>query len=759
MRVVHIIGGGDVGGAKVHVLSLVKELGKHIDVKIISLRHGAFADDAKAMGIDIEVVKSRNILADISKVTDIIRKGNFRIIHSHGAKANIFSLIARRSLGLPTVSTVHSDYRLDYMHSIFKNLTLAPANSFALKKVDYHIGVSEKFRNMLIERKFNPQNIFTVYNGMDFSKSAETISRKDFSSKYGLNLKDSDIIVGLAVRLYPVKDIDTLIKAAQRVVLKGPSVKFVIGGDGEDRKHLEQKVKSLKITNNVFFIGWLDNPYELMGNVDISVHTSISESFPYSILEGAMFKKVTVSSNVGGIPDLIEHGVNGCLFEPGDFETLASYILELAGSPQKRTEMGRKIYEKAKSTFSLESMCETQLSIYKQVISDFEVKQKTGTAYDAIISGYYGFENLGDDAMFEAILSNLRVYKPDIRVAALSKKPSEIRRAYRVNSINRANPFLIVKMMKQAGMFIYGGGNLIQDNTSSRSILYYLGTIWFAKKMGLKVMIYANGIGPLEGKLNIFLTKKIIDRVDIITVREKVSLEELKRLGIKKPQIYATADPALTVKASSDETAFQILADEGIIPQDKGRQMVNPLVGFSVRKLPGRKNRRHEKYEDAIANTADYLVQKYGVVPVFIPMQHNDLDIIDNVIAKMSSPAFAIRNRYDVSDTAAVIKQMDMVVGMRLHALIFAASAGVPVVGLVYDPKIEGFLQYIDQASSVAGHARDITPDRLISASEHVWSKRKQIRGELEKNVSLLKQKALENARIAVELLEAGREE
>jgi len=112
MKVVHIIGGGDIGGAKTHILYLLKELSKHMEVKLVSLRPGVFADEAKAAGIDVTVVKSRNLFADMKKVADIIRDGGFDIVHSHGAKANIFSLAARRKASPPTVTTVHSDYRL-----------------------------------------------------------------------------------------------------------------------------------------------------------------------------------------------------------------------------------------------------------------------------------------------------------------------------------------------------------------------------------------------------------------------------------------------------------------------------------------------------------------------------------------------------------------------------------------------------------------------------------------------------------------------
>ena len=118
MKVIHLIGGGDEGGAKSHVLQLIKELGKHIDVTLVSYRKGKFHDDAVAMGIDARIARTGNIILDIRKTLKLVKSGNYDIIHSHGAKANMMASIIKRITGIPVVTTVHSDYHLDYMHSI-----------------------------------------------------------------------------------------------------------------------------------------------------------------------------------------------------------------------------------------------------------------------------------------------------------------------------------------------------------------------------------------------------------------------------------------------------------------------------------------------------------------------------------------------------------------------------------------------------------------------------------------------------------------
>jgi len=745
MKIVHLIGGGDTGGAKTHVLYLLKELSRHMEVKLISLRPGIFADEAREMGIDVAVVKSGNIFSDIRRVTEIICRGNYDIVHSHGAKANMFSLAARRKTGLPTVTTVHSDYRLDYMHSLSKRLTIGLFNSIALRIIHNHIAVSGNFRDMLISRKFNPLDIYVLYNGMDFSIPAAKYSRKRLIEKYKLNIEEGHIIVGIAARLYPVKSIETIVRTAKLVKDKNPKVKFLIGGDGEDRKRLEALTASLDLKDTVFFLGWLDDPNELMSSIDISVLTSISESFPYSILEGARFKKATISTRVGGIPDLIEHGKNGYLFEPGDVGRFAELILELADDGGKRTAMGELLYEKALNEFSVESMARTQIEIYNSILKKHTALNNGQKPYDAIIQGYYGFRNIGDDALLMSIINDLKRYKPDIRLMILSKDPVGTAKDFHVASISRVSMLRIYKGMKNARAFIYGGGNLLQDNTSTRSLFFYLSTVWLAKKLNLKIMFYANGIGPLKKRMNRLITKKIMNQVDVITLREELSFEELKSLDIGKPRILLTSDAAFTVADDRKSFNTDILR---LLNLKNGK----PLLGISLRKYPGHEKVEHEKYESAIAQAIDSMVSKHGAWPVFFPMQHpDDVPILENVAAKMKNECTIVKEKLSIYETFDLISEMHMLLGMRLHALVFAAVAAVPMVGLVYDPKIQGFLDYIGQPS--AGDVRTLEYKHLFDLSDKVWQEREAISNQLTESIPALKEKARENARVAVELI------
>lgn len=745
MKVIHLIGGGDIGGAKAHVLSLVKALGSHIDVKLISLRPGPFADDARAMGIDVEVVKSFNIFADIRRVAKIIKEGQYEIIHSHGAKANMFSFAVRCFIRLPSVTTVHSDYKLDYMQSRLKTLTLGTINAVALRTMDYYITISGNFRKMLVERKFKPSDMFILYNGLDFSLPYTNSTRANFIEKYKLPVDEEDVIIGILARFHPVKSIDTFIKAAKIVNDKNKNVKFVIGGDGEEHANLVNLTKSLGLENCVFFAGWVNNE-EFLNGIDISVLTSISESFPYSILEGVKYKKPTISSRVGGIPDLIEDGFNGYLFEPRDHAKLAELILDLASDGEKRRLMGQRIYDKALASFSLESMCRTQLNIYNGILKREEIVKKSGKAYDVIISGYYGFQNIGDDAMLMSIINDLSKFNSETRMLILSCDPQATALQYNTDSVKRTSLLGIFRALRNSKVFLYGGGNLIQDDTSTRSLLFYLMTIWIAEKMGLKVMIYANGIGPLKRSLNRYLTGRILNHVDVITLREEHSYKEIINLGITRPVIKTTADPALAVADYKLEDCNKLLSSLGI---PSGRS----YFGVSARVYPGHGAYEPEKYEAAIAGLADHMYERFGLLPVFIPMQYPvDYPILKRIAAKMKNKCYVVEKLLNVQETVSLISCMDILAGMRLHALIFAAATGVPVVGLSYQPKIDAFLKYSGQAS--AGNVLSLDYNKLVRTAEDVWERRLEIRKQLETGILHFRDKALENARIATELID-----
>lgn len=359
-----------------------------------------------------------------------------------------------------------------------------------------------------------------------------------------------------------------------------------------------------------------------------------------------------------------------------------------------------------------------------------------------VISGYYGFNNSGDDALLMSIVNGIKQTYDDAEITVLSKAPNDTARHYGVKAINRYNIFSVLHCIKKCDLLISGGGTLIQDATSTKSLLYYLSVIKLAKMMKKKVMLYANGIGPLNSFKNIEKTKSTLNEVDLITLRDEHSRKELEQIGVTEPIIKLTADPAFLLEA--DDKGYEILNNYGV-PQDQ------PLMCVSVRQW---KN-NPENFEEIMAEFCDYAYEKYGLFTILIPMQHNvDFDIATNVKNKMKNRAVVVGTNYPVSSVLSIMQKMTVCVGMRLHTLIYAASSLVPTVGIVYDPKVSGFMEYMGKERLIA--VEEVDGEILASLLDEVCADYDSIRSHMKFNMRRLADKASENIEYMKKLLDGG---
>ena len=369
MKVLHLISGGDTGGAKTHIISLVKELDKLIDAKVICFIEDTFYYEALDAGINIEVFeqKKRSDMSVINRLKNEIDREGYDIIHCHGARANFIGVFLKRKAKKPILTTIHSDYKLDFKDNFYKRIVYTAINSLALKKFDYYIAISNTFKEMLVSRGFKEDKIFTVYNGIDLESQMDYVSREEFLQRYNIDAQDK-IIVGIIARLDLVKDHETFIRAAHKVLQKEDNVVFLIAGTGNDEKRLKALTEELGIEDNIHFLDYVKDPYSFFNTIDINVLTSVSESFPYVILEGARLKKTIISTKVGGVVQLIENGKNGWLIEIGDSDALAEKIIFFVNNKDKIEEMGENLFKSVEANFSSRNMAEEHIKIYEKIL-------------------------------------------------------------------------------------------------------------------------------------------------------------------------------------------------------------------------------------------------------------------------------------------------------------------------------------------------------------------------------------------------------
>lgn len=368
-KVLHLISGGDTGGAKTHIFTLMKGLSGKVDTKIICFIKDTFYDEAKERGIDIEVYpqEKRWDLSVVSKLSDEIKNGKYDLVHAHGARANFICMFLKKKINVPMVTTVHSDYMLDFKDSFYKNLIYTSLNKMSLKKFDHYICVSDNFKKMLVDRGFDKNKIHVLYNGIDIDEKTLYIPKTAFLEKYKINY-NGEFLVGIAARLDKVKDHETFIKACKETLEINPDIIFLIAGDGDEQKKLEEMAKSFGIEKNIYFLGFVRDKYSFFNAIDVNVLTSISESFPYVILEAARLSVPTVSTKTGGIPEIIKDDYTGYLFPIGNYKSLSRYILDLYDKRDKLKELGDNIKREVVEKYSHLSMGERQKEIYDEIL-------------------------------------------------------------------------------------------------------------------------------------------------------------------------------------------------------------------------------------------------------------------------------------------------------------------------------------------------------------------------------------------------------
>lgn len=362
-----------------------------------------------------------------------------------------------------------------------------------------------------------------------------------------------------------------------------------------------------------------------------------------------------------------------------------------------------------------------------------------------VISGYYGFNNIGDESILRAVVDNLREKLGDIEITVLSQNPSLTSEKFNVKSVYRMNIKQVMGVIKSADLLISGGGSLLQDSTSKKSIAYYLGIIWIALLLRKKVFIYSQGIGPIGSKFNRMLVKKTLNRLNYIVVRDEQSKELLCEIGVKPFNIYVTADPVIRVKKASLDIGQDILKKAGFAKQPN-----KMTVGIALRGLKLKSN-----FIDEICEAAEQIIDKYNAQVVFIPFHFNeDMQAIQAIENKLENRATYIKNKYLTEEMLSIIGNMDVLVGVRLHSLIHAAIMDVPMIAISYDPKINSFMHMLGMKAlcSIYDFQSDFLLEEFEYIMHHMDSTKERIQACIEELITKLDQ----NEMLIHELLDIG---
>lgn len=721
-----------IGGAETHIVELAKELkARGHDIAIAS-NGGVYVPEIESVGIrHYPVPMHRRSMKDMMRsrgmLRDIIRKENPDLVHAHARIPAFLCGTLQSSLKFPFVTTAHWVFETKGMLRYLTNWGQRT------------IAVSDDIKAYLMrEYKVSEQNITVTVNGIDTEKFSPAISRQRIMEE--LQLDPGKPVVSYVSRMDEDRALVArhLIQIAPELHQEFPGIQLIITGGGnvfDELKEQSEQINSQLGYRCIVMTGPRTDINEIVAAGDLFVGVSRAALEAMSAA-----KPVIVAGNEGyqGLfgPDQLEEAQAGnfcCRGLPlSTPERLKRDVIHTLRLPEeKRGELGAYGRQVIFDFYSVRRMAEDCLRVYEQV---------RRRKYKVVMSGYYGFSNAGDDAILQSIHEGILAASQDISVTVLSNDPTLTWNLCGLEAVSRFQIWRVWKALRHCDALLSGGGSLLQDRTSTRSLLYYLAIIRWAEWLHKPVMLYANGIGPVSKPENRRRVRRAVERAALVTLRDDSSAQELQEMGVKRTDLYVTADPVFNLPPASEERGLELVSAASL-PRGAAVTVV------SVRNWPNT-----QQFHRQLAGVCDHIRRAHGMEILFLLMQPGqDREATRQVREAMEEPSYLLDAACTPRELMAVLGQAKLCVAMRLHTLIFAARMAVPCIGLVYDPKVESYLQELEMPS--AGHVEHFDPEAAIACADELMGSYDQVLTRLQEKSQMLAKSALKNEELLLQLL------
>lgn len=723
MKILMATNGLDIGGAETHIVELAKGLRRQGHKILVVSAGGVYVKELEEAGIrHIQApLNSRSPLPmyrsyQILKQT--IRAEKPDVVHAHARIPGFLCGLIRKGEKFAFVGTAHWVFASEGMVRYLTNWG------------EKTIAVSEDIKQYLKDSYGVPSDdVFVTINGIDTERFSPKISGESVKAEFG-------IPKGVPVLTHVSRMDESRALAARHLIdlapalcekVEGLTLLLVGGGDVFEELNAKAEEQNRKIGRRAVIMTGPRSDINLLvaaGDVFVGVSRAALEAMSAA-------KPTLVAGNEGylGIftPDNLERAVasNFCCRgdAPIDSETMKKDILALlALSDTEKAERGAYCRQVISEHYSVERMTQDALKAYHAALKPRKI----------LVSGYYGYANAGDEAILEALCQSIRRTAPGTGITVLSGNPAVTEENHGCRAVKRFSPKGLWRAVRDCDTLISGGGSLLQDATSTRSLLYYLLVIRLAERMGKQVFLLANGIGPVRKKANRRLVARAVKNAKYITLRDPESMTELQRMGVERSDLTVTADPVYLLEAGEDARAREALRAAGIGDE--------PFFAVSVR--PWKQG--NEALERKVAEICDGVARRYGLKPLFIPMQQGVDDIMaQRMMGKMTEKGYLLEHTPKGRDIMAVMGRSELALTMRLHSLIFAAKMEIPSVGISYDPKLDANLKLLGQPS--AGSVAELDTERALALIGQTLEQRERRVAELRETVAELTKSALQN--------------
>lgn len=721
----------DIGGAETHIVELSKQLRTLGHEVVIISNGGVYVREIEAAGIrHYEAPMHRRSVGDMMRaraiLKDVIRREKPDVVHAHARIPAFLCGTVVKQLGVPFVTSCHGVYQVSRALKLLSNWG------------ERTLAVSEDIRDYLMAQYQVPaQQITMTINGIDTDKFSPAVSGDAVRRAFAL---------GDGVLLCHVSRLDEetkwtarqLIEIAPQLHQKFPGIRLLLVGGGTALEELNRLAGETNQTLGypcITLTGARTDINELVAAGDLFVGVS------RAALEAMAEEKPTVLSGAQGhmglfVPEYLTRAMETnfcCRTDPvaTPEQLFEDVVRGLSLSAEEKARLGTFGRGVVQEHFSLQRMVQDSLAVYEQV---------RRRKYNVVMSGYYGFNNAGDDAILESVRENVRAISDEVALTVLSNDPALTQSQFGLDAVARFHLIRIVSALKKCDLLLSGGGSLMQDTTSTRSLLYYLSVIHAARLLGKPVMLYANGIGPVHRRRNRRLVRREVERAAAVTLRDHSSEKELRAMGVTRPDLYVTADPVFRLEPDSVARADALIRNSGI-PMDR------PLLIVSVRDWD-----KAPDFAEKLAPVCDYLHTQHGLEILFLLMQpRNDREMTERVRRAMREPSYLLEEGCTPREIMAVLGRAKLCLAMRLHTLIFAAKMATPTLGLVYDPKVQSYLEELSLPST--GDVERYDTAAAIAICDHLLAEYDEVLKNLKEKSRTLYENTAKNETLLLELL------
>ena len=629
-----------LGGAETHILGLAKELNAMGHTVTIVSSGGQLTDllppSIPHITLPLDKKDPPSVLRSLRGLRRILKDGAFPIVHAHARIPAFLCGILQRRLSFRLVTTAHLDFPRKHLGilSHWGERTLA---------------VSQDVKDHLIHTyHLSPDTIAVTVNGIDTDHFAPAPHPRG-----GHLLHVS--------RLDPDRSLTAfrLVAIGGELRRRFPTLRLTILGEGDDLDALRQAAHGVDPYGTFLtVVGGVPDPAPYLQEADLFVGVSRAA---LEAMACGLPVILSGSQGYGGIltpetlPAMAATNLccRGCPL-PTE-EGLLREITALLSDETRRDALGAFGRETVLRDYPFSRTAADCLALYGS-LPPRPASRKGGV----LLGGYFGYGNTGDEAILSASLAALRREDPARPITVLTAHPRRVARIYGVRAAGRFDPFAILWELMRCETLVFGGGGLLQDESGLPSLLYYTALLRLGRRMGKQVILHAGGIGPLIRPISQRLTAKALHGVEV-TVRDPVSRQRLAALGFGET-VGSASDPALALKPADGERVAHLLRCYGLTA---GRYavLVPREKATAVFPLP------------------------VGLTPVLIPFfPAEDRGIC--LAMQKRLPHAVLMEELSPAEIMGVIGEASLVLGMRLHALIFAQRMGVPCQAVGNHPKL-----------------------------------------------------------------------